>query len=140
MEDRQYSGPYHDQTSFDSLKERIKKQGFMGIRIISDSMDPFIQVGEEVTVSEFVNNKQLQRFTPILYWDGKKLVCHYFWNQSRIPNADGKQTIVTRSLKQTKSNDVPVPIENILGIVVGRKLSAMKRISILLSNIFSSTG
>jgi hypothetical protein len=103
-------------------------------------MHPVIEVGEEVTVSDFINEKQLSRFTPILYWDGSKLICHYFWNRGRIQNADGKETIVTRSLKETKSNDIPVPIENILGVVVGKKVPFMRRLSILLSNIFSSSG
>lgn len=140
MEERQYREPFHDKSSFEQLKNQIKNSGFLGIRIISDSMHPVIEVGEEVTVSDFINEKQLSRFTPILYWDGSKLICHYFWNRGRIQNADGKETIVTRSLKETKSNDIPVPIENILGVVVGKKVPFMRRLSILLSNIFSSSG
>lgn len=139
MDNRQYNEPYHDQESFDELKKRIKKDGFLGIRIISDSMVPFINVGEEVMVSEFIEPKQLQRFTPILYWDGRKLICHYYWNESKLTNAEGKKTIITRSLKESKSNDIPIPLENILGIVVGRNISLVRKLFILLSNIFSST-
>jgi len=140
MEERQYIEPFHDQTSFKDLKKKIKKDGFLGIRIISDSMVPLIQIGEEVTVAEYIDQKQLKRFTPILYWDGKKLICHYVWTHNRLTNHEGMKTIATRSLKDPKSNDIPIAHENILGIVIGRKISFLRKLKIIMTNLYSSTG
>jgi hypothetical protein len=140
MEERTYMDPFHDKSSFERLKDEIVSNGFLGIRIISDSMYPLIKVGEKVTVCHYINEKQLTRFIPVLYWDGSKLICHYFWNKSRMTNADGKQTILTRSLKENKINDIPVPTEHILGIVVGKKVSFTTQVLILINNFFSSNG
>lgn len=139
MQTAEFIPPYHDEKSFHSLKKTIEKSGFIGVRIISDSMEPLLLVDENVTIRWFGEYRQLKRFTPILFWDGQKLICHYVWHLSKKLDSRGRTTVLTRSLKNIEFNDVPVPVENILGIVTGKQISVWHKIRIIFYNILHSS-
>ncbi|MCO4792575.1 MAG: hypothetical protein KC493_02595 [Bacteriovoracaceae bacterium] len=132
---QEFIPPFHDQKSFLELRGEIENKGALGVRIISDSMTPVLNVDELITVRSLSNYQTLTRFVPILYWDGAKLICHYVWHLSKKLNADGKLTVITRSLKDYRNDDIPVPVEHILGTVEGKTIPFGTKIKIILSNI-----
>lgn len=107
---------------FQELKGRASFQG----RIVSDSMEPLIKRGDEISVE--VGTQHLERFDIIVFLQDNKLICHYVWSVNKIVTP---LLFQTRSLKGLK--DHPVPLENYLGKVISHRMSFWMKIKALLT-------
>ncbi len=121
------SDKHCDQFTFVKLKKRLHSFGELKFKIATDSMYPLICIGDEIEV--FPVDRDFRAFDIIVYWDGEKLMAHYVWhvNNLKIKN---QTSLLTRSLKNQYENDLPIPVDNILGFVHNFKLSTFKRILI----------
>lgn len=121
-----------DDISF--LRVLLNKKKHLSCRIVSDSMSPFIKVGDEIKISTPESlNRPLSRFDLIVFTQSNKLMCHYVWRKNKHFNK-GK-VLATRSLKNPREDDYPVSQEHILGVVVGKKLSWWRRLKILIMSM-----
>ena len=100
------------------------------LKIISDSMQPIIKIGDEIEIQPIKFN-ELKRFDIILFYNAHKPVCHFFW----CINGINKNEFLTRSLKQPKFNDLPTPKNSLVGKVTNFKISLYYRIKITILNI-----
>lgn len=107
-----------DADSFQILKATLLKLGKLRVRIVSDSMMPVIQVGQEVDIKP-VAYKDLKRFMPVVFhYEEKYLYCHFVWHLNHVEDPNGKRVILTRGIpkKKTKDNiDLPINEDQILG-------------------------
>lgn len=96
--------------------EILKKVPLYKGKIVSNSMEPVIRVGEEVVVD--VGAKDIQRFDIIVIYVEGKLICHYVWQVNRL---------VMPKLIQTRNMggklDFPVSEADYLGKVLNFKLN-----------------
>ena len=107
------------------LKKTLAFDGELPIKIVTDSMRPLLQVDEKLKV--IVPPKKLKMFDLVVFYQSEKLNCHFLWRDQKNFN----NTIVTRSLKQPKVDDPPVPYECILGVVKGKSISILQKLKIL---------
>lgn len=109
-------------SAFAFLKASLKKMGHLRVRIVSGSMLPVIQVGQEVDLKP-VDYSELRRFMPIVFHaDDDHLVCHFVWHLNYLDNQDAERVILTRGIplfgSAYKDNiDIPVPESLVLGQV-----------------------
>ncbi|MCK5883675.1 MAG: S24/S26 family peptidase [Bacteriovoracaceae bacterium] len=115
---------YCDQLTFIKLKKRLHQFGQLDFRICSDSMCPLIEVGKKIIVAPL--DEPLHPFRIIVFWTGKRLIAHYVWHENRI-NIFKRKTILTRSLKRPYESDLPIDVENILGVVSNYKISLLSK-------------
>lgn len=105
---------------FHELKSRSLFKG----KIISDSMEPVIRTGEDITVK--VGEKDLKRFDIIVIYQDDKLVCHYLWQMNRIVRP---VLLQTRNMKGTY--DHPVSEDHYLGKVISHQIGFLRKLSLL---------
>ena len=103
-----------DLATFTELKKELAQGLPLKVQIISGSMEPVIMTGDEVRVT-VVQFESLKRFDPIIFWNGKMLVCHYVWHFNHIRSPSGERIVLTRAMKG-KYPDFPTPESQILGI------------------------
>jgi hypothetical protein len=104
--------------------ERIRKLPIFKGVIVSDSMAPVIKIGDKLVVE--VDNRDLQRFDIITFWQNEKLVCHYVWSMNRVVTPFLLQT---RNLKYG-SKDTPINWDDYLGKVINHRLSFWDKVKI----------
>lgn len=108
------------------VKTKILSQPFFKGKIVSGSMIPVIQIGEEIVVD--IKAKELKRFDIIVFVQDEKLICHYLWTMNKI---------VTPLLLQTRSmggaKDYPIREEDYIGRVVSHRLSFFQKLKIIFS-------
>ena len=103
--------------------EVLKTLSLFKSKVVSDSMLPVIQVGEEVIID--IGNLEIKRFDIIVvYFDGK-LVCHYLWHLNRF-----LKPILLQTRNMSGKMDFPVKIEDYLGKVISHRLSLWQKIKI----------
>lgn len=99
----------------EKLKADILSRPFFKGRIVTGSMVPVIQVGEEILVE--VKAENLKRFDIIVFVQDKKLICHYLWTLNRI---------VEPRLMQTRNIsgglDFPIVESDYIGKVVSHHM------------------
>lgn len=105
------------------LFEQLKTKPVFKGKVITDSMEPVIHPGDEITVS--VGEKNLKRFDIIVFYQDEKLTCHYLWQKNKIIHPILLQT---RNMK--KENDLPVPESDYLGKVTSHRLSFFQRLKL----------
>lgn len=93
-------------------------------KVVSDSMVPVIQVGEEIVID--VGCKDLKRFDIIVIYQDEKLVCHYLWSINRIVSP-----ILLQTRNMSGKLDYPVALDNYLGKVLSHKLSLWQKLRII---------
>ncbi len=106
--------------------EKLKELPFFRGKIISDSMEPVLNIGDMITVE--VGRKELERFDLIVFYSQDKLICHYLWAMNRL---------VEPILLQTRSTkyglrDYPIGFEDYLGKVVSHRLNTWEKVKIFL--------
>ncbi|MBK24097.1 MAG: hypothetical protein CME70_08870 [Halobacteriovorax sp.] len=111
-----------DRGEFYNLKKTIQNEGMAPIRIVSDSMEPLLDVNRNYQVASM--NREPKRFDIIVFYREQKLFAHYVWRANTL----GGKSFTTRSLKDPKNDEVPVPEEDILGILVGKRLNFIKKL------------
>jgi signal peptidase I len=118
---------------FALLREAVRAHGGFNCRVVSDSMTPFLKVGEIVRIEPVGDFRDLRRFDVIVYKSGDKLFCHYVWSLNRLE----PPTVVTRSLKGRRHDDLPVPFGDILGRATGRRLPLGSRLWLFARDLLS---
>lgn len=104
--------------------EGLKTLFLFKSKVVSDSMVPIIQVGEQVIID--VGNMDVKRFDVIvIYMDGK-LVCHYLWRVNRY-----LKPILLQTRNMSGNLDFPVKIEDYLGKVMSHRLGFWQKLRII---------
>ncbi len=101
-------------------------------RVISDSMTPLIPVGAEVCIRKLKEHEELRRFDIILFKQGNRLVCHYYWHENKVFD---KGLVNTRCIKN-KKEDHPFPKNQIIGVVTNFQISSWLKIKIMFRDLF----
>lgn len=113
-----------DYLEFSAIKNKLIRTGSLEIQIVSDSMRPFIQIGEQLTIRPLP--KRLDYLDLVVFLDRDRLICHFLWLDQKKFN----DTIVTRSLKEITLNETPTSYSHILGIVENKKVPLFLKIKI----------
>lgn len=111
--------------SLESLKQKLKAQKCLPIRVVTGSMEPLIKTGEELTIEEIV--EPLKIFDIVVFWNGSIYVCHFVWRLNRKPNSKGERWVTTRSL-MSDFEDFPILETQILGRVTDRQIPFSKKL------------
>lgn len=98
----------------EELRAQIRRAGRATCRIVSDSMTPFLKVGEEIEIVPFEADFPLRRFDLVVYETGGRPFCHYFWRRN-----PAQGTYSFRCLRAPGRDDAPVRAEQILGVATG---------------------
>jgi len=53
---------------------------FFKSKVITNSMEPVIKVGDEIVVD--VGNPNIKRFDIIVFYFDEKLICHFLWRKT----------------------------------------------------------
>lgn len=103
--------------------ERLKELSLFKSKVVSDSMVPVIQIGEDVIID--IGNKDIKRFDIIvIYLDGK-LVCHYLWHMNKY-----LKPILLQTRNMSGKMDFPINIDDYLGKVMSHRLSFWQKVRI----------
>ncbi len=103
------------------IKKKFKDT--LKVRIISNSMEPFIHTGEEILIQKF-DPQSFKSYMPIVFWEKDRLICHFFIKKIL---KDNKIYYVSKSLSN-KYYDELISEEFILGEVIEPKVSIMRKI------------
>lgn len=96
------------------IKNDVANGGTFKYRIISDSMSPIIKVDELISIEDS-SLDNLSRYDIIIFWQNNKLICHFIWSQ--LKDSKDEVNLITKSIKNPKDIDLPVPKGNVLGKV-----------------------
>lgn len=111
----------HDEFQF--LKDQISKKD-INVKIVTDSMYPYIRIGQVIKVSAAKIN-----FAPfdiiVFLGPDHKLICH-------VVIKVFEDHLITRGAKSGSNLDEPILKSNILGVVNGIKLSRFFKLKMLL--------
>lgn len=126
-----------DRFTFVKCKKILQRENKSQFRVCSESMHPVMKINDMLEVVP-VNllSPDLIRFDIIVFWDGKKLISHFVWHVHSDPFCKRKRTILTRSIADCLSNDVPVHQEYILGKVDNFIMPWRFKLKIIFFNIF----
>lgn len=108
----------------EEMKKKILSQTFFKGRIVSGSMVPVINIGEEIVVE--VKARDLKRFDIVVFLDEGKLICHYLWTINRLVEPRLMQTRNTYGHK-----DFPIREEDYIGRVISHRLSFWRKLKII---------
>ncbi len=122
--------------SLKSYKVLIKNTREITCRIVSDSMEPLIRIGDRVRVECVDTIKSIKPFDIVIFLNQDKLFCHFVWN---ISIGEKSAQILTRSLKNPHHNDLPTTPDQILGRVLHPQLSRRTRLWLILKTLFKNS-
>ena len=106
------------------LKDEIISRPFFRGKIITGSMIPVINIGEEITVE--VKAKNLKRFDIIVFMQDDVLVCHYLWNINRFI-----EPLLLQTRNISGGRDYPIKEEDYIGKVVSHRMSFLRKLRII---------
>ena len=118
-----------DKKDFESLKKQLQETGALPIKIASDSMVPLLKVSEALVVMPI--EKKVKMFDLIVFYQSERLNCHFVWRDQ----TDFNNCYVTRSLKEPRHDDPPVPTDCVLGTIPGKNLSILNKLKVLACNL-----
>lgn len=101
---------------FNELKSHLENVQTLKIRIMSDSMKPLFQAGDLLDIQPLPKKFEPIKFDVLTYWDGQRLIAHYFDHSELIFGQQEKQVWIFKPLV-IGTEDFPVKPEHILGIV-----------------------
>lgn len=104
--------------------ESLKTLSLYKSKVVSGSMLPIIQIGEEVIID--IGNMEIKRFDIIVFYLDGKLVCHYLWHLNRF-----LKPILLQTRNMSGRMDFPVKIEDYLGKVMSHRLSFWQKLKII---------
>ena len=97
-------------------------------RIVSDSMDPLLKVGDEVVWEKIEQPfEELKRFDLLLFQQNQNLYCHFLWQVK-----PKHKIFVTRSYRYLWHEDLPLTQEKIIGRVTNHHFSFWQKIRVIL--------
>ncbi len=94
-------------------------------------MSPLIPVGAIITIRKINENESLKKYDILLFKNGQRLVCHYFWRENQLFD---KGFIITRSIKNM-TEDLPFSKTQVLGVVTNFKIGPWLKIKMHLRDI-----
>jgi hypothetical protein len=124
-----------DAIEFERLKSLLALKGELKLRVASDSMHPVLRISQIITVRPCHSNS-LKKFDIIVFWEQGKMVCHLLWARQKN-KMNNESLYITKSLKSPLDHDIPIVEKLILG-KVENKLSLMRRIFLLLGNLYKN--
>ena len=104
--------------------EALKKMPMFKGKIVSNSMEPVIMVGEDIVVA--VGEQDIKRFDIIVIFFEEKLICHYLWQKNR-----SLKPILLQTRNMFGQRDIPIREEDYFGKVLSHKLSLWQKLKIL---------
>jgi hypothetical protein len=119
-----------------TVRESIRSEKHVGFTVVSGSMEPVIMTGSLIEVEPVESIDELRTFDIILFWNGKRLICHYLWHLNQLPGADGSRIIITRPLTPKDGEDLPVAVEHVLGRIASHKIPFWRRVRIIFRKRF----
>ena len=99
-------------------------------------MAPLINTNEFVNLLTLDNPDSLKKFDIIVFRQQDILFAHFLW---RKQNISGKESYLTRSLKNPTISDFPIEKADLVGIIIDKKLSFYHKIYVYIRNIISGT-
>lgn len=117
----------NNREQFEKLKD-LKE--FKGV-IRSDSMEPFLKVGDQISVE--VGVRELNRFDLIIFWRNNQMFCHCLWSINRFMEPVFLQS---RCIKY-QDREHPIRIDDYLGKVVSHKLPLRFKLQIMWKEMFT---
>jgi signal peptidase I len=120
----------------ESIKILKQVPGNLLGRIMSDSMRPVLNIGDEISINPISSVADLRRFDIIVFKRGDKLFCHFVWN---IFLTRGQYRVVTRSIKEYLKSEIPLGKEQVVGLVTQQKITSYIKLKIILLNIVRRT-
>ena len=110
----------HD--DFLKMKKIILCNGNLDVKIVSNSMEPLILTNEVINVVNLVEGPK--KFDIIVFWRDCRFVAHFIWRINGISHL----TYTTRSLQNRSSNEAPVELDEILGIISSKKIGFLDKL------------
>ncbi len=107
------------------LKQELKRAKKLKIKIMSGSMSPVLKTDEILEVSWIPKNFEPQKYDIFVYWDGMRLIGHYFYEKANLLN-DQNEVWIFKCLI-AKSEDFPVARKEVIGIV-NKKIPFLRRL------------
>ncbi len=104
--------------------EQLKTLSLFKSKVVSDSMVPIIEIGDEVIID--VGNMEIKRFDIIVIYQDERLVCHYLWRLNRY-----LKPILLQTRNMSGKMDFPVNTEDYLGKVMSHRLSFWQKLRII---------
>jgi signal peptidase I len=105
--------------------EELKKIPMFKSKVVSDSMVPLINIGDEVIID--VGHQDLKRFDIIVFYHDGKLISHYLWRINRIV-----KPILLQTRNMSGKLDYPIEQKDYFGKVMNFKLSFWQKLRILI--------
>lgn len=122
------------------FKEMLKEKGVLNVNIVGRSMFPLIKEGSTLSIVPIGSYESIKKFDVIIFHDGHRLVCHYFWKRNMyFKNEEdlNNPVLVTRPLNPIHAFDHPINADQILGYVPDVKIGPYLKFKILWSIFFS---
>ena len=94
-------------------------------------MSPVLKTDEILEVSWIPKNFKPQRYDIFVYWDGLRLIGHYFYEKANLLNTQNEVWIFKSLL--AKVEDFPVARSEVIGIV-NKKIPIWRRLLLSLKS------
>lgn len=104
--------------------EKLKSLPFIKSQIVSDSMTPILNIGDNVLIE--VGDLELNRFDIIVIYVDGKLVCHYLWKMNSFV-----KPILMQTRNMRKQMDFPIDLTDYLGKVVSHKFTFLQKLRLM---------
>ncbi len=119
------------------LKNHLKTQQSIQLKVRGHSMLPFIK-NQDILKVNYINNLELlKRFDIIVFFQDGHYICHYFWRFNKYFNTLEKK-FITRPLNPLRNVDKPSTTSNILGKVENFKIPIWFKVKIILISLVLS--
>ena len=115
-----------DREEFQSLKAKLQNEGMVPLKIISESMEPVLTLNTNYKVASLAGDPS--KFDIIVFLRDQRLVAHYIWRINTIKGV----SYTTRSLQDPHKDEIPVESQDILGILVGKRLNFFRKLMLKL--------
>lgn len=109
------------------LRKKLSRGEVIKLCVVSDSMEPLIKTGEEISIGRPKPLTELDLFDIVLFRQGNRLNAHFL---SKIDRQS--DVIITRPLKDPRTQDYPIQYEDIFGMILHKKVSWWQKLRVLL--------
>lgn len=117
---------------FEKLSLLLKKNKQISLRVISKSMQPLLQIGDEITVVP-CDPCNLKKWDIVTFRQDSKIIVHIFWRYSHLTH----NAIITRPLNCFSNIDDTVVFADVLGKVSSHSITKYLIFTSLIKNLFN---
>lgn len=100
---------------FFALKVALEQRHRLSIKVMSGSMEPVLVTNQKYWVQKIGADFKPRQYDIIVYWDGTRLICHYYDHSESVMNSNQHVWILKPLTHDTE--DFPVSVERVLGLV-----------------------